>query len=179
MINKKHSTLAIFLTFFPLSIFNQVINVATQDDFSKLLNDNKFVVVKFYTQWCGACKAIDEPFNELSQNVTLKDILFVSVDTDTIPSLKNKYNVTYIPFFVFFKDGQPVYQTLLESLNTFKSDMITNIEKLVSDDVFSDLQAEPSNECKSQKYLKTVYEFITLIITFIKNICAKIMSFVV
>lgn len=75
-----------------------------------LLNESNFdqetskglVLVDFYADWCGPCKALAPVLDEL-QNVKVGK---VNIDVDA--NLANKYNVYCIPKLIFFKDGVEV-----------------------------------------------------------------------
>lgn len=60
------------------------------------------VLVDFYAQWCGPCKAMI-PTLESLQNVKV-----VKVNTDFNQNLAAQYNVSAIPMLVFLKDGVQV-----------------------------------------------------------------------
>lgn len=66
------------------------------------------VLVDFYADWCGPCKMVSPIIEELSQE--MKDVSFVKVNVDNDSDLAGQYNVSSIPTFIIFKDGQPVSQ---------------------------------------------------------------------
>lgn len=81
-----------------------------QDEFKTEVLESKVpVLVDFYADWCGPCKALAPTLDELSQNFTRAKIVKVNVDEN--PELAAKYNVRGIPNLTYFKDGSVVEQS--------------------------------------------------------------------
>ena len=82
---------------------------------SQTVSDNNFeaevlkasgpVLVDFYADWCGPCKAMSPLIDELatSHNGKLK---VVKINIDDSPNAPTKYGVRGIPTFMVFKDGK-------------------------------------------------------------------------
>lgn len=76
-------------------------------DFDLLLENNKFVFVDFYAQWCGPCKKITPYIEELS--LIYDNITFIKVDIEAnkeIEKLSNNLKIESIPTFILFKNGK-------------------------------------------------------------------------
>ena len=67
---------------------------------------NKLVIVDFHATWCGPCKTIAPAFTDLS--VKHVDIVFLKVDVDNNNEIAQRYNVTAMPTFLFFKLEQVI-----------------------------------------------------------------------
>lgn len=102
-------------------------SVNTSED-SKFKTDIQHpkVVVKYYADWCGSCKLFSPKFKRLSDDERFKDIVFLDVNAEHNPEARKIANVSTLPFFATFKDGQ-----LLEALSTTKEDLFVQmLEKL-------------------------------------------------
>lgn len=82
------------------------INAITDDAFeSEVIDSNVPVIVDFWAQWCGPCKALAPIIEELAQKYTGK-VKFVKMDVDQNPSTPPKFGVRGIPTLILFKEGQ-------------------------------------------------------------------------
>lgn len=67
-----------------------------------ITKDNKVVVVDFWAQWCGPCKAFAPIFEEVAKE---KDglVKFVKVDVDKNSKVAALYNIRSIPTVLFIR----------------------------------------------------------------------------
>jgi thioredoxin 1 len=88
-------------------------------DYTKAVDDQGFeaevlkaegtVLVDFWAEWCGPCRAIGPSLEDLAKDKqgTLK---VVKVNIDENPMSPTKYGVRSIPTLLIFKNGQIVDQ---------------------------------------------------------------------
>ena len=80
----------------------------TDNDFeTQVLQANGPVVVDFWAEWCGPCKAMSPLVDELAGEVEGKAKI-VKINIDESPNAPTKYGVRGIPTFMIFKDGKVV-----------------------------------------------------------------------
>lgn len=72
-----------------------------------VLKSSTPVVVDFWAEWCGPCKAIAPSLEELSDEMADK-VTIAKVNMDENPDLAAQYGVRSIPTLLMFKDGEPV-----------------------------------------------------------------------
>ena len=65
------------------------------------------VLVDFWAEWCGPCKAMDPILEDLSAELAGR-VKIVKLDVDGNPSTVVKYNVRAMPTMMVFKNGEPV-----------------------------------------------------------------------
>jgi thioredoxin 1 len=64
------------------------------------------VLVDFWAEWCGPCKAIAPALEEIADEYAGK-LTVAKVNIDENPVSPNNYAVRGIPTLILFKDGQP------------------------------------------------------------------------
>jgi len=84
----------------------------TSDDFDATIqNADKLVLIDFWADWCGPCRALAPIVEQLAQEYADK-LVVGKVDIDAEPALAQKYKIMSIPNVILFKDGEPVAQSL-------------------------------------------------------------------
>ncbi|KAJ8262623.1 hypothetical protein GJAV_G00168470 [Gymnothorax javanicus] len=79
-------------------------------EFEAALSDagDKLVVVDFTASWCGPCKLIGPVFHKMAEEPDFSDVVFISVDVDDAQEVTEKYGITCMPTFLFFKHGEKI-----------------------------------------------------------------------
>jgi len=84
----------------------------TEENFEKIVNSGKVVVVDFWAEWCMPCKMIGPIIDELSNEMDVDKVTMAKCDVDSERNIAIKFSITSIPSILFFKDGKVMDQVV-------------------------------------------------------------------
>ena len=82
--------------------------VVTSDSFSSEVlqaSHHHPVLVDFWAAWCGPCKALAGPLNEIAAERAGR-LVVAKVDVDAHPDLAERYHIRSIPALLLFRNGE-------------------------------------------------------------------------
>ncbi len=84
---------------------SELIQHVTDDTFEpEVLKSTLPVLVDYWAEWCGPCKAIAPVLEELAKEYSGK-LKIAKVDVDSNTEIPKKYNIRGIPTLMLFKNG--------------------------------------------------------------------------
>ena len=72
---------------------------------TEVLASDRPVLVDFWAEWCGPCRAIAPVLDELSTELAGK-VKIVKLNVDDNPGIASQYGVRSIPTMILFKGGE-------------------------------------------------------------------------
>ena len=79
------------------------------ESFNTLINSATPVLVDFYADWCGPCKAMSPAVQAVGKKVEGKArVIKVNIDKNQAAAMQ--YDVRAVPTFIIFKNGQQVWR---------------------------------------------------------------------
>lgn len=82
------------------------IELNDQNFFHYIQNTELPIVVDFWAEWCGPCKAMAPHFSQAAQNAP--QYRFVKVNTELAQKISAQFNIRSIPTIAVFKNGKEV-----------------------------------------------------------------------
>ena len=73
----------------------------------EVLNSDDTIMVDFWAEWCGPCRAVSPILDQIAAEHSSK-IKIVKLNVDDNPEIAMKYQITSIPAMKVFKGGEVV-----------------------------------------------------------------------
>jgi len=77
----------------------------TTEQVKEMIASGKKVVVDFWAEWCGPCRAFVPVFEEVEKEGNFSDVTFVKCNVDEDAELPAKYGIRSIPTIILFDGG--------------------------------------------------------------------------
>lgn len=85
----------------------KIIVISDSNFEQEVLQSDKPVLVDFWAQWCGPCRAVSPIMDELAEDYDGKAKV-AKVNVDEQGEIANRYKIMSIPTVMVFKGGQMV-----------------------------------------------------------------------
>ncbi|WP_298994077.1 thioredoxin family protein [uncultured Polaribacter sp.] len=96
----------------------------TEDNLQSIVNENDKVVVQYSATWCGNCRIMKPKFKKLASE--LGDVKFVMVDAEKNPNSRQLADVSNLPTFATFINGEKKNQAQTNKFDVLK-ELVTEI----------------------------------------------------
>ena len=115
-----------------------------EPEFSDIIDNNSIVLLDFWAEWCGPCKAYGPVYERVSEE--FPDVVFGKIDTEAEPMLAKSFNVRSIPTTVAFKDGIGVFIQPGALPEDALRDLVTRLGELDMDEVRAEIETRSATE---------------------------------
>ena len=116
----------------------------TEQTFENTVLGEVIVLVDFWAEWCGPCKAFGPVYEEVSNDNT--DITFAKVDTDAHQGLSGALGIQSIPTLMIFRDGIGVFQQAGALPRPALDSLVEQVRALNMDEVRAQVAAQQSGD---------------------------------
>jgi|SRR5450631_941429 len=79
------------------------------ETFTKIINDEKPVLVDFHATWCGPCKMMAPELQRFAQN-NKETVRVLKIDIDKNQSAASQFNIQGVPTLILFKKGKVLWR---------------------------------------------------------------------
>lgn len=100
------SAMRLARTFHTFAAARHVSEITSAAQFQTLLKAEKPAFIDFYATWCGPCKMVAPFVESMSNQTTDVDFYKLDVDDPNVRDVVMQLQITAMPTFLAFKDGQ-------------------------------------------------------------------------
>ena len=75
----------------------------TKENFEETVTGNDMVIVDFWAEWCGPCKAFAPVFEKVSEDYP--DVVFAKVNTELEQEIAGWFQIRSIPTLMIFREN--------------------------------------------------------------------------
>jgi thioredoxin 1 len=112
----------------------------TEPEFADTVDNNSIVLLDFWAEWCGPCKAYGPVYERVSEE--FPDVVFGKIDTEAEPQLAQAFNIRSIPTTIAFKDGIGVFMQPGALPEEALRDLVAKLGTLDMDEVRAEMEAQ-------------------------------------
>ncbi|MBF0270490.1 MAG: thioredoxin [Magnetococcales bacterium] len=105
----------------------------TQDNFEATVTGNDIVVIDFWADWCGPCKAFAPIFERVSEKFA--DVVFAKVDTDREQELAGAFQIRSIPTLMIFRESTILFVQPGMVPETALTDLVERVKQVDMEEV--------------------------------------------
>ena len=116
----------------------------TEPEFAGVIENNKIVILDFWAEWCGPCKAYGPVYERVSNE--FDDVIFAKINTEEEPQLGRMFNIRSIPTTIAFKEQIGVFMQPGALPEAALRDLVVMLQDLDMDEVRKEMESMKKDE---------------------------------
>ena len=110
----------------------------TEPIFAETIENNELVILDFWAEWCGPCKAYGPVYEKVSEE--FPDVIFGKIDTEAQPELGRLFNIRSIPTTIAFKQEIGVFMQPGALPENALRDLVNMLKELNMEEVREEME---------------------------------------
>ncbi len=120
----------------------------SEPTFAETIENNPLVILDFWAEWCGPCKAYGPVYERVSEE--FPDVVFGKIDTEEQQALAGMFGIRSIPTTIAFKEGIGVFMQPGALPEAALRDLVQQLQGLDMDEVRAEMTAKEVVENKDE-----------------------------
>ena len=116
----------------------------TEPEFAEVIENNDIVILDFWAEWCGPCKAYGPVYERVSNE--FEDVIFAKINTEEEPQLGRMFNIRSIPTTIAFKEQIGAFMQPGALPEDALRDLVVMLKDLDMDEVRQEMESIKADE---------------------------------
>ena len=116
----------------------------TEPEFAEVIENNVIVILDFWAEWCGPCKAYGPVYERVSNE--FENVIFAKINTEEEPQLGRMFNIRSIPTTIAFKEQIGVFMQPGALPEDALRDLVVMLKDLDMDEVRKEMESIKADE---------------------------------
>jgi thioredoxin 1 len=118
----------------------------TEPKFAEVIENNDIVILDFWAEWCGPCKAYGPVYERVSNE--FNDVVFAKINTEEEPQLGRMFNIRSIQTTIAFKEQIGVFMQPGALPEDALRDLVVMLKDLDMDEVRQEMESIKADEAE-------------------------------
>ena len=118
----------------------------TEPEFAEVIENNDIVILDFWAEWCGPCKAYGPVYERVSNE--FENVIFAKINTEEEPQLGRMFNIRSIPTTIAFKEQIGVFMQPGALPEDALRDLVVMLKDLDMDEVRQEMESIKADEAE-------------------------------